>query len=376
MKLKNLLACAVTGMLLCTSCIKDEAPNAEADILSCTLPEGVLTDAIINYNAPFDGDINAYPIRLEVHNGTDLTRLAPTFELTPGATIVPASGSTQNFTSPVRYEVTSEDGQWHRTYSISAQYPKMEGIPTSYHFENARQQNSYYILYEAVVGYSTLEWASGNQGFAITGVTKDPNLFPTTLSTNGRNGNCVQLTTRSTGSLGAMVGMPIASGNLFMGQFDVSNALSDALSATKFGVTFYQEPVKLIGYYKYKAGEKFYENGEYTDRKDTFNLYALFYEKTDEVQMLDGHIDADNCEHPNMVASAVIKQEDARETDEWTRFELTFDYDRHSKAIDPVKLKDGKYNLAVIMASSKEGGLFRGAPGSTLLIDDMELICK
>ena len=37
MKLKNLFTCTVTGLLLCTSCIKDEAPNAEADILNCIL---------------------------------------------------------------------------------------------------------------------------------------------------------------------------------------------------------------------------------------------------------------------------------------------------------------------------------------------------
>ena len=43
MKLKNLFTCTVTGLLLCTSCIKDEAPNAEADILSCILPAEMLT---------------------------------------------------------------------------------------------------------------------------------------------------------------------------------------------------------------------------------------------------------------------------------------------------------------------------------------------
>lgn len=37
MKLKNLFTCTVTGLLLCTSCIKDEAPNAEADILNLSL---------------------------------------------------------------------------------------------------------------------------------------------------------------------------------------------------------------------------------------------------------------------------------------------------------------------------------------------------
>lgn len=43
MKPKALLLCAATGILLCsTSCIKDEAPNAEADILTCTVPADIL----------------------------------------------------------------------------------------------------------------------------------------------------------------------------------------------------------------------------------------------------------------------------------------------------------------------------------------------
>ena len=41
MKLKDLLTCTITGLLFCTSCIKDEAPNAEADILSCIVPEDI-----------------------------------------------------------------------------------------------------------------------------------------------------------------------------------------------------------------------------------------------------------------------------------------------------------------------------------------------
>ena len=38
MKLKNLFTCTVTGLLLCTSCIKDEAPNAEAGHLELHPP--------------------------------------------------------------------------------------------------------------------------------------------------------------------------------------------------------------------------------------------------------------------------------------------------------------------------------------------------
>jgi hypothetical protein len=41
--------------------------------------------------------------------GSDLATLWPTFTLSPGATCSKASGSTQNFTSPVHYIVQSSD---------------------------------------------------------------------------------------------------------------------------------------------------------------------------------------------------------------------------------------------------------------------------
>ena len=133
---------------------------------------------------------------------------------------------------------------------------------------------------------------------------------------------------------------------------------------------------RATGYYKYKAGPKFYENGEYTDRKDVFNIYALFYEKDDKVQTLDGHIATNNYEHPNMVALAIIDQADAVETEEWKRFELPFDYERFGKTIDLEKLAKGQYNISIILSASKNGDEFKGAPGSTLLIDDLEIEYK
>ena len=337
----------------------------------------------VDCHSSHDGDntvflLAAVHVYIEVNNGTDLTRLAPTFELTEGASIEPANGSTQNFTNPVRYTVTSEDKNWHRTYAINIHYPETKSIPTVFNFENVKtvpyNKNEYYVLYEAASGYSTLTWSSGNQGFALTGSGYTPNDFPTSISPNGRTGNCLQLITRKTGSLGTLVGMPIAAGNLFIGSFDIGSAMSDALSATKFGTTFYYEPIKLVGYYKYKAGPEFYENGESTNRKDVFNIYALFYEKTKDVQMLDGHIAKNNYEHENMVAAAVIT--DTHETSEWTRFELDFNYEHYGKTIDPQKLANGGYNVSIVLSASKDGDVFQGAPGSTLLIDDLELVCK
>lgn len=123
-----------------------------------------------------------YPIYIEVNNGTDLTAQAPTFELTPGATINPASGTTHNFTKPVRYTTTSEDGKWHRTYAISLHYPSTTNIPTSFHFETVKKVSNYYVFYEEAPGHATLTWASGNQGFALTGGGNSPEEYPTTIA--------------------------------------------------------------------------------------------------------------------------------------------------------------------------------------------------
>ena len=162
MRLKNLLAC----LFLCTiaiSCIKDEAPNSEADIETCTLPGNVLNrDAIIENEK----------ITLIVKKETDITALAPQFTLTPGATITPASGSTLNFTTPQTYIVTSEDKKWQKSYRIEV---TTSGLTTNrYHFENVRffsddtSDKKYQIFYETdQYGRENMTWASGNPGFAI-----------------------------------------------------------------------------------------------------------------------------------------------------------------------------------------------------------------
>ncbi|MCX6872983.1 MAG: DUF2341 domain-containing protein [Verrucomicrobia bacterium] len=52
---------------------------------------------------------NAAAISWTVPFGTNVTNLSPTFTMSPGATCTKASGSTQNFTSPVHYIVKASD---------------------------------------------------------------------------------------------------------------------------------------------------------------------------------------------------------------------------------------------------------------------------
>lgn len=360
MKLKNLLAYTLTGLFLCTSCIKEEAPNAEADILSCIVPPEILRrDPIIENDR----------ISLMVQPETDLTQQAPEFILTEGATIDPISGTMRDFSRPQYYTVTSEDKKWQKRYEVSY---IISGLSTKYHFENVRQSGNYHVFYEAnESGQETMAWASGNPGYSLTGVPKKAEDFPTVSEDKGLVGKCVKLTTLSTGKFGLDLKMPIAAGNLFMGTFNALNAVINALTATKFGMPFTHEPLYVSGYYKYKAGPIFSENGvNAPEKKDICDIYALFYETDKETKMLDG---TNNFTSPNLVS--IARMDNAKETDGWTQFYIPFIM-QPGKTIDQEKLKAGGYNVAIVFSSSKDGGNFNGAVGSTLYIDEVELIYK
>lgn len=358
----------LVGVLM-TSCIKDEAPNAEADIEACIVPGDILNREPIIENEK---------ITLIVKKGTDVTTLAPKFTLTPGATIVPESGSVLDFSQPQYYEVTSEDRKWTKKYKIEVSF---SGVTNStYSFENVKFNNGgvYHIFYETdQQGKETMSWASGNPGFALTGIEGDYSIYPTYQSANGYKGKCLELTTRKTGWLGNSVYMPIAAGNLFIGTFDVLNALTNALTSTKFGSPFEYVPTFISGYYKYKSGETFYVLDKNASdrlkpipgRKDICDIYAVFYESTDDLKILDGtNILAED--NPNILAIARI--DNAKETDQWTEFYLPFFF-RPGKTVDQAKLEAGKYNIAIVFSSSIRGAYFEGAPESTLFIDEVVL---
>lgn len=62
-------------------------------------------------------DESAHAITATVPYGTDVTALAPTVTIT-GASVSPASGAAQNFTSPITYTVTAADGST-QTYTVT-----------------------------------------------------------------------------------------------------------------------------------------------------------------------------------------------------------------------------------------------------------------
>lgn len=363
MRLKYLLP----FLLLCVtvaSCIKDEAPNAEADIETCVVPGNILIA---------DPHIENDWIELLVAPNTDVSNLAPEFTLTPGATIDPPSGTARDFNLPQTYVVTSEDQKWHKTYTISC---VINGkLSTKYSFESVRLKSGYYEFFE--IGYDGAEqniWASGNSGFKIVGIAKSPEEFPTFSTPNGKSGKGVKLVTKDTGEFGNDVGMPLAAGNLFIGNFVALSAVANPLKATRFGTPFNSVPTRLTGYYKYKAGSDFYNKNKelVPGREDSFDIYGILFETDSKTKYLDG---GNSLTSPNLVAIARIEDSQKKETNQWTYFNLPFKM-QEGKTIDRDKLANNQYSLSIVFTASIDGAYFEGALGSALEIDEVELMLE
>jgi len=85
-------------------------PNKQTDIESYSLANQVGPESI---------DKLSHTVSLEVPYGTDVSALAPTIELSDGATIAPISGVARDFSKPVTYTVTAEDGTTIQDWMVS-----------------------------------------------------------------------------------------------------------------------------------------------------------------------------------------------------------------------------------------------------------------
>ncbi|MGM9711733.1 MAG: PCMD domain-containing protein [Prevotella sp.] len=378
MRYHQLIVSAIFALAL-SSCFKDEAPNAECDIIEASLHVDNPTDIFYN---PTDTLVRVLytddNISFSVRRKADLTSLAPTFRITDGATISPASGSVHDFSKgPVIYTVTSEDKEWSRSYKVSfIPVIRTSKDTLSFNFEDYHldSKGKYYIWCEEHEdGNMYDDWATGNAGYGLTNGSAGPEAYPSTVLDEGYEGKGVKLVTCSTGPFGQMVKLPLAAGNLFLGTFDMSIALKTPRLATGFGLPFDKKPKTFTGYYKYTPGEKFQNKDEsiVEGKVDEASVYAILYRNHDE----DGNpvvLNGDNVQtSPLIVAKAIAAN--IVPTDKWTQFTVDFSY---LKDFDLDLLENRGYNLAVVFSSSADGAFFQGAIGSTLCIDNVKIICE
>ena len=352
------------------ACIQSEPLNAEADITACKI-------------------LNA--------------KGSPETNIKGNIIINNAQARVMDYSHPQKFTVTSEDGNWHKEYSVIID---TFDLPLRYDFEHyeLNETGKYQVFFEETQGTALFKqyiWASGNSGFALTGVGRNPQEYPTVSIENGIDGSrAIKLETKSTGQFGETVKMPIAAGNLFLGSFDVNNAVQKPLKATRVGLPFGKKPLQLKGYYKYTPGTQPFKakdkNGNTVTipgQEDEGDIYAVLYEAAE----LDGKaLDGNNVlTSENIVALARVEVE---KKDEFTAFHVDFHYgsripidwpkfiqDQRDPSDDGTapylsfseeKMKNYEYNLAVVFTSSKYGAYFAGSVGSTLCIDKVEIVCE
>ena len=343
-----------------TACIQDEPLNPEADILSFEIQNGMQIGEPI-----FNQDV----ITVMVRKSADISHLKPVIAITPGATITPDTTLYQDFTSPVAYTVTSEDGKNQRIYNVQV----LSSSLYRYGFDRWKKASG--ANYEMPVEYGSdgseqYPWSSSNVGVNVYQQYASADLFPVHSTTKVHDGTYAaeMRTQKGPGKIFNIQNIPIVAGSLFTGTMDLRNVMKDPLTATQFGLPFNEKPIRFKGWYKYKAGEGEYiypeEKQPHSD-KDFCAVYSVFYKVDETTKVLDG---TNILTHKNIVAIAMLKDKEPTPGDDFRLFDIAFDYTVSDHVVD---FEKNDYKLAIIFSSSFYGDYYEGVPGSTLVVDDV-----
>jgi hypothetical protein len=359
---QQLLTCAIVLAGL-ASCIRDEAPNPEADILVFAFPDNSLRTREVEI---YNDYIVAYP-KLNVNlRDSAITRM----ELSQGATSRRLANAVVNDTL-FYIEVTSESREYVKTYAVV----QVENFPERFEFANWVRPNAGF-LYENP-RESSLLWYSSNNGTAIawSSPTRPAGEYPVRKTVINGNAAAEMRTVAGPGKIaGGIVFIPCLSGSLYLGGFNPFTGLTDPLKSTFFGVPFNSgRPSGVTGDYIYREGTESYINPDGSldgAKKDSCSMYAVLFRTDDRVQFLYG----DNVDRsPNIIARAEMKPGEIRPVNEFTRFEMTFDYDSYSVPFAWDELENNEYKITIVFASSSKGQYYEGRPGNTLIVDNVSL---
>ncbi|MBO7067741.1 MAG: PCMD domain-containing protein [Bacteroidaceae bacterium] len=393
---------------LLASCINEEPKNTECDIEAVSVHVenpieifhheydtlkvvGSASDQIVFLIRSHE-NVSHLPLNLRITLGATayIQESDGTFTEFKNGSLVDFSGEKVQM-----FRIVSEDKQWNRTYSITFEhdYPTEGDFTIDFEDYNLDATGRFYewSINDPNVAsvFTDGKWKNGNPGYKLSKSSAKPMEYPSVPIINGGpdGSTCVKLETKDTGSFGNMVNMRLASGSMFNGVFDVSNALKDALKATRFGSPFAHKPVKLTAWLKFEPGAVF------QDRKgnpvegivDEPDAYVVFYRNQDESGnevMIDGN---DMFTNPHIVGLGRLPHnvnEDGSDklcntpihglTSEWQFVEIPVIY---TSEVDQTILANKGYSLAISFASSWQGGYFQGAIGNKLFVDNVSIYC-
>lgn len=201
-------------------------------------------------------------------------------------------------------------------------------------------------------------WDTGNRGAATLG---ESNTVPTDDTSNGR-GKAVKLESRFVGLLG--IGK-FAAGNIFTGSYLRTDGTNGVLS---FGRDFVTYPTGLKFQYKYKS-ETINKSGD-TDyeyllnRPDSMHIYVALTDMSEplEIRTKKSERQLFNKNDKSIIAYG-----------EFISAESVTSYKEYTIQLDYRSYRKPKY-IIIVASASKYGDFFTGGEGSTLYLDEMELL--
>lgn len=298
-----------------------------------------------------------------------LAKALPVLTISEKATISPAVDVEQDFTKPVVYTVTAEDGVTAVKYTVSASVNSI-GSVVDFDFSTA-VENNYGVKTSTNISATPTNnppfvWASSDAGAYFTILMKYGDHFGVTHITNDEEFKAPVFSIETMNTKGDGMVPKITSGSLFLGTFKLD--FMNTLKSTRFGVLVDKQPLAILGKASYNSGKEYYNcpdpknagNADLVEgKKDVGLISAVVYEVADETETLDG---------TNLYSSDKIIGIGKLEFADGFKDDFKFDV-KYTKEFDVNK----KYKLALVLSASKDGDKFSGAGGSVLKLAKLEI---
>lgn len=286
-------------------------------------------------------DLNSFPLSFN-----------PVVTASPGASVSPSSGSVVVFDDPedfVIYTITAEDGLGSEEYIFTLRDNQIPNAGFENWFEETGM-NAQPFLQPGKHAESAV-WATTNMGTSIYSI------YGATPLQDGNN-TMVKIETVDA------VALPLVAGAVYLGEFDLDAAIADPGNpgaAAILGIPFFAKPTAIQVSYSFESGDQLIQ----AVLKDPGNLFGGF-----EVTNLDGTdkfgIKAVLEKRTGDVVTVVAQAEfvSDQETDIMTELKMELQY----------LSDDEPTHFHISFSPSVDGGVFKGAIGSSLIIDELKMI--
>jgi hypothetical protein len=315
------------------------------------------SNAIIN-----SGD---FSVVVEIPAGVDLSSISiQTLTLSSFAMADKKVGDVLDLNDPQQIVVTAEDGStyiWTVSSLVASATPQLDNGDLNLWYKTGSD------YYEPGADANNTIWGTGNPGTQIL------NKLATIPFDLGNGNLAAQMITLDNGKVAGTFGAPISAGSLFTGVFDTDKIdPSNPQAAIDFGTPFSGRPEKLRFKYQFENGEVNKDKkGNELSYPDALDIYALL-----EIR-LGGKTER--------LATAWFRS--SEDQSELTTMELPFTYGELDGSFpDYMKPTDHGFvsadsatfvlptHITFVASSSFDGASFAGAIGSTLIVDDVEMV--